>query len=77
MQSLTGIGLRATHHHHFLAGRPRVGWLEVHSENYFGAGGDDLHMLEHAQSVDIRFDRAASLQRRGMAHIVVGLQVQG
>jgi len=46
---LAGIGLRAAHYRSFLEGRPEVGWLEVHSENYFGAGGYDLHMLEHVR----------------------------
>jgi uncharacterized protein (UPF0276 family) len=34
-----GIGLRFAHLPHFLSGQPRVAWLEVHSENYFAAGG--------------------------------------
>jgi len=34
-----GIGLRAKHQRAFLEGRPAVAWLEVHSENYFAAGG--------------------------------------
>ena len=46
---LAGIGLRAAHYRSFLEDRPDAGWLEVHSENYFGAGGYDLHMLEHVR----------------------------
>lgn len=42
----TGIGLRAPHYREVLAQRPAVGFLEVHSENYFGAGGAPLHYLE-------------------------------
>lgn len=42
----TGIGLRAPHYQELLAQRPAVGFLEVHSENYFGAGGAPLHYLE-------------------------------
>lgn len=34
----TGIGLRAIHHQEVIARSPSVGWLEVHSENYFGPG---------------------------------------
>src|SRR5262249_2662014 len=44
-----GIGLR---HHHYRAvteTRPAVGWLEVHSENYFG-GGRPLAFLEAARA---------------------------
>lgn len=35
----TGVGLRAPHHADVLARRPRVGWLEVHAENFHAAGG--------------------------------------
>jgi uncharacterized protein len=31
-----GVGLRYPHHETFLAGRPPVGWLEIHAENYLG-----------------------------------------
>jgi uncharacterized protein (UPF0276 family) len=46
----SGIGLRAPHYRDFLDGTPPAGWLEVHSENYFGEGGLDLHVLEHVRS---------------------------
>ncbi len=45
-----GVGLRAKHYQDFLERRPDVGWLEVHSENYFGAGGHDLHVLRRLRS---------------------------
>lgn len=41
-----GIGLRAPHYRELLATEARIGWLEVHSENYFGAGGQPLYFLE-------------------------------
>lgn len=41
-----GIGLRAEHYREAAEAAPAVGWLEVHSENYFGAGGTPLAMLE-------------------------------
>ncbi|MCS6948529.1 MAG: DUF692 domain-containing protein [Steroidobacteraceae bacterium] len=44
-----GIGLRAIHHDAILADRPDVGWLEVHSENYFAAGGAPRWYLEQAR----------------------------
>jgi len=47
----TGIGLRAPHYRALLESRPAVGWLEVHSENYFGAGGPPLHYLERARAL--------------------------
>jgi len=45
-----GIGLRAEHYRDLLARRPEVGFLEVHSENYFGDGGAPLHYLEQARA---------------------------
>jgi uncharacterized protein (UPF0276 family) len=45
-----GIGLRASHYREFLDSHPQADWLEVHSENYFGDGGYDLHVLEHVRS---------------------------
>ena len=33
-----GIGLRAPHIAELIASRPRIGWLEVHTENYLGGG---------------------------------------
>jgi uncharacterized protein len=41
-----GIGLRSTHHREVLEAPPDVGWLEVHSENFFGPGGEPLRVLE-------------------------------
>ncbi|AXF84381.1 hypothetical protein DTO96_100084 [Ephemeroptericola cinctiostellae] len=40
-----GIGLRAPHYRDFLEHKPKVDWLEVHSENYLGDGGWDVHVL--------------------------------
>ncbi|HUL08787.1 MAG TPA: DUF692 domain-containing protein [Candidatus Acidoferrum sp.] len=44
-----GIGLRHHHYRAVIESRPRVGWLEVHSENYFG-GGRPLAFLEAARA---------------------------
>src|SRR5262245_14281272 len=46
-----GIGLRAPHFREVLADRHDVGWLEVHSENFFGRGGRPLQMLERVRSL--------------------------
>jgi uncharacterized protein (UPF0276 family) len=48
---LAGIGLRADHYRELLDTRPATGWLEVHSENYFGDGGAPLHYLERARAL--------------------------
>jgi uncharacterized protein (UPF0276 family) len=57
-----GIGLRARHYGDFLGERPKIGWLEVHSENYFGEGGYDLHVLER-----LRADYPLSVHGVGLA----------
>jgi uncharacterized protein (UPF0276 family) len=40
-----GIGLRPQHHGEFLERRPAVGWVEVHSENFFARGGMQRDVL--------------------------------
>lgn len=57
-----GIGLRAGHYEAVLEQRPRVGFFEVHSENYFGAGGRPLQVLEA-----IRRDWPLSLHGVGLS----------
>lgn len=44
-----GIGLRHQHYDDFLEARQPVDWLEVHTENYLGEGGFDLHVLEQVR----------------------------
>ena len=56
-----GVGLRAPHYREFLSRRPPVDWLEVHSENYFGDGGWDLHVLQ-----TLRADYPISLHGVGL-----------
>jgi uncharacterized protein (UPF0276 family) len=42
-----GIGLRTPHYREMIERRPAdIGWLEVHSENYFGEGGRPHAFLE-------------------------------
>lgn len=45
-----GIGLRTPHYRELLATLPPIGWFEVHSENYFGDGGQPLYFLERFRS---------------------------
>ncbi len=45
-----GIGLRAPHYRELLDSLPPIGWFEVHSENYFGDGGQALYFLERFRS---------------------------
>ncbi len=56
-----GVGLRAAHYREFLEQRPKVDWLEVHSENYFQAGGWDRHVL-----FELRRDYPISLHGVGL-----------
>ncbi len=57
-----GIGLRAPHHAEFERTTPPVALLEVHSENYFGAGGRELAALER-----LRARHALSLHGVGLS----------
>lgn len=41
-----GIGLRAPHYAEVLAQRTPLAWVEVHSENFFIAGGAPLRLLD-------------------------------
>jgi uncharacterized protein (UPF0276 family) len=45
-----GIGLRAPHVREVLERKPPVAWFEVHSENYFAAGGAALAALDRVRS---------------------------
>ena len=46
-----GIGLRSAHHAEIATGRPAVGWMEVHTENYFHDGGPHLRALERVREL--------------------------
>lgn len=57
-----GVGLRAPHYKDVLTTRPSLGWFEVHSENYFGAGGPPHRYLEQ-----VRADYPVSLHGVGLS----------
>ena len=44
--SRAGIGLRPPHYQAILAEAPQVSFLEVHSENFFGDGGQPQRYIE-------------------------------
>lgn len=46
MDPVTGIGLRQPHYDEFMARRPGLPFVEVHSENFFGDGGAALQVLQ-------------------------------
>jgi hypothetical protein len=56
-----GVGLRFQHHRTVAEDRPRVAWLEVHTENYVG-GGSAPRVLE-----DIRRDYPISCHGVGLS----------
>ena len=45
LNQLIGIGLRHPHYASILEEKPSIGWLEVHSENFFHQGGPTLNIL--------------------------------
>jgi uncharacterized protein (UPF0276 family) len=57
-----GIGLRAPHVRELLERRPKVAWLEVHSENYFAAAGRAMAELDA-----VRRDYPLSLHGVGLS----------
>ena len=60
--SRAGIGLRAPHCREIMDSRPGIAWVEVHSENYFGDGGQPHQLLER-----IRRDHPLSLHGVGLS----------
>jgi len=58
----SGIGLRTPHFRAVQSMKPDVGFFEVHSENYFGAGSQPLSMLER-----VRGDYPVSLHGVGLS----------
>ena len=47
---LAGIGLRQPHYAQVIEERPRLGFVEVHSENFFADGGAALAVLREARA---------------------------
>jgi uncharacterized protein len=72
-----GIGLRAPHYRDLLETTPAVGWLEVHSENYFGDGGPPLRWLQRLRAhypvslhgVGLSLGSAGALDREHLGHL--------
>ncbi len=51
LRASAGIGLRAPHYAEILERRPPLSLLEVHSENFFAAGGPSLAWLERFRAL--------------------------
>lgn len=45
LSPLVGLGLRSPHYQQVLSELPPIGWLEIHSENFFRQGGAGLNYL--------------------------------
>jgi hypothetical protein len=45
------MGLRSGHYRSLIERRPDIAWLEVHSENFFGDGGQPLYYLARAREL--------------------------
>jgi len=50
LHQLPGVGLRQPHYAELLERRPDLGFVEVHSENFFADGGAALAVLHEARS---------------------------
>lgn len=61
LTGMVGVGLRAPHYREFLEHRPRVDWLEVHSENFMHLSGWDGQVLQR-----LRRDYPISLHGVGL-----------
>lgn len=57
-----GIGLRSQHYHQIATERPKIAWLETHTENFFGEGG-----LPHQYLDTIRSNYPLSLHGVGLS----------
>jgi hypothetical protein len=74
---LVGIGLRTPHVAEVIARHPRMGWLEVHTENYLG-GGPAVRALEAVRAcypvslhgVGLSLGSAEGIDRRHLARVV-------
>ena len=64
-----GIGLRYCHHEDFLDDLPRVDWLEVHAENYFGGIPlDDLLKIRTDYPVSVHATALSLGSAEGVRH---------
>lgn len=72
-----GIGLRPPHYAAWLEAPPRVSFMEVHSENFFGDGGQPLAYLERfradyaisAHGVGLSLGSASGLDARHLSKL--------
>jgi len=63
----TGIGLRTPHYQHFFQQQPRLDFVEVHSENFFGRGDREIGGQPRRILERVRADYALSLHGIGLS----------
>lgn len=51
LTQLIGIGLRRPHYKEIIAKKPSIGWVEVHSENFFPQGGNILGIIKSISEI--------------------------
>lgn len=76
-EALIGIGWRQPHYESLLAARPALGFIEVHSENFFADGGISLAVLDAGREaypvslhgVGLALGSAAGLDESHLAHL--------
>jgi uncharacterized protein len=72
-----GIGLRAAHHEALCEASPRLGFIEVHTENVFRSGGQSVRALETLRAdypvslhgVGLGLGSAAGIDREHLARV--------
>ena len=62
LPQMAGVGFKPQHFQAIRSTAPRVGFFEIHAENFMGAGG-----LPHAQLTTLRQDYARSLHGVGLS----------
>jgi uncharacterized protein (UPF0276 family) len=62
LNSFVGIGLRSPHLRQFVSEQPDIGWVEVHSENFYTLGGPDFDCL-----LEVRKNYPISMHGIGMS----------
>lgn len=75
--SLLGIGLRSRHLQEFAAKKPKIGFIEVHSENYLHCGGVDFECLKEISDtypvslhgIGMSLGSAAGIDKNHLEHV--------
>ena len=69
-----GVGLRQPHYAELLERRPDLGFVEVHSENFFADGGAALAVLHEARPIEDLDGQKEDADRRAHAERAGGVR---